>query len=89
MSYDLFDGIELPKRSARGPSAKYPFAEMPVNQSFFVTPNEGETVEKAVKRLAGSAARARKALGNDRKFAVRPSQHPSTLEACVGVWRTE
>lgn len=89
MSYDLFDGIELPKRGARGPSSKYPFSSMSVNQAFFVTPNADESVEKAVKRMAGSAARARKALGGDRKFAVRAAQHPSTLEQCVGVWRTE
>lgn len=88
MSYDLFDGIDIPKRTARGPSSKYPFAEMSAGQSFYVVPNEGETLEKALKRMTGSAARARKSLG-DRKFAVRMANHPSTLEPCVGVWRIE
>lgn len=88
MSYDLFDDIEMPKRVSRGPSSKYPFAEMSAGQSFYVVPNEGETLEKALKRMAGNAARARKSLG-DRKFAVRMANHPSTLEQCVGVWRIE
>ena len=88
MSYELFDDIEMPKRTARGPSSKYPFAEMSAGQSFYVVPNEGETLEKALKRMTGSAARARKSLG-DRKFAVRVATHPSTLEPCVGVWRIE
>ena len=61
---------------------------MAPGQSFFVTPNPGETNEKLQRRMTGSAARARKSLG-DRKFAVRMANHPSTLEPCVGVWRTE
>ena len=88
MSYDLFDGIDIPKRTARGPSSKYPFAEMSAGHSFYVVPKEGETLENALRRMSGNAARARKSLG-DRKFAVRKANHPSTLEPCVGVWRTE
>lgn len=88
MSYDLFDDIEMPKRVSRGRVSKFPFADMNVNQSFYVTPNAGVTLEKALKRVTGSAARARKSLG-DRKFAVRMANHPSTLEPCVGVWRIE
>lgn len=89
MSYDLFDGIEVPKRAARGPSSKFPFAGMNVGQAFFVVPSAEESLDKAVKRLSGSATRARKSIGDERKFVVRAAQHPSTLEQCVGVWRTE
>lgn len=88
MSYDLFDDIEMPKRVSRGPVSKFPFADMNVNQSFYVTPNAGETNEKLLRRMRSNAARARKSLG-DRKFAVRVTTHPSTQEPCVGVWRIE
>lgn len=88
MSYDLFDGVDLPKRPYRT-DAKYPFAGMAVNQSFFVPLKADDDHGKVLRRVAANAVRYRKVSGLDRKFTVRSTNHPGTGEACIGVWRTQ
>lgn len=87
MTYDVFSGIEIPKKSNRGAVAKYPTEALEVDQCFFDSIREEEDGPKAVKRMIGATQRIRK-LHPERKFSARVTLHPHTGEEVVGVWRT-
>lgn len=88
MSYDVFSGVDIPKKANRGATAKYPTEQLEVGQCFFEKIKEEEDGPKAVKRMIGATQRVRK-LHPDRKFSARATLHPHTGEEVVGVWRTE
>lgn len=86
MSFTVYSNVEIPKARQAGRTSKYPLGQMEVGQSFFVTPDDDETVEKAVSRVGGSTQRFR-LKNKDHKFSVRATVHPENGQAAVGVWR--
>lgn len=83
----IYTDAPLPARKTSAGSAKYPFAELKVNGSFFVELEKGETRKGVLSRLSANARRYAKE-NEGVKFAFRTS-HPDCLTDCVGVWRTQ
>lgn len=75
--------VPLPK-AARGPSTKYPFAQLGVGHSFYVP----RPADAAVDLKAALARMQRACVGANKQHA--PARFAARIEGDgVGVWRTE
>ena len=87
MSHVIYSDIPAPEPLTRvGAAAKYPTANLEIGQSFYEPAREGETLNKALKRVIGSSATVRKKYPQ-RKFASHITPHPETLDNVIGTWR--
>lgn len=95
MTYQLRNDIPAPeaRRSGRPASAKYPFVDMVVGQSFFeaVTAEEGKDIAEAqvavIERLRAASNRWKKATGHtSRSFRVDVYKD-NDGKHFVGCWR--
>lgn len=88
MTFQIEDGVPVPKRAAGRTGSKYPFGRLEVGQSFMVPvtqdpEDEGSTVEKRVGTLRSAIGAFCKRNPGHGKFSVR------LVEGGVRVWRTE
>ena len=83
MTYTIHTDVPMPK-SSRGPSAKYPFAQLGVGHSFYVPRPADATGD-----LKTALARLQRAcVGANKQHA--PARFAARIEGDgVGVWRTE
>lgn len=84
MEYTIEKNIPLPKRAR---TAKYPFADMQVGDSFLIEVAFEEMLPKVMRRMTSaktiSAAQLRKQRGDDTAFIV------AEVPEGVRVWRKE
>jgi hypothetical protein len=79
--YEIDAGVELPKRSRKSASWKYPLDALDPGESFLVPLEEGEAVPTVMSRLRGACAGAKKRADGSARFTVRE------VEGGVRVWR--
>jgi len=88
MAISIKSGIPVPKLFSMGrPAMLYPFAELMVSDSFFVTLAEGETEKQVLNRVRASAQRWKKTAAEGMKLRVTTQPDPDTGAPAVGVWR--
>lgn len=82
-TFTIRTDVPLPK-AARGPSSKYPFAQLGVGHSFFVP----RPADAAVDQKAALARMQRACVGANKQHA--PARFAARIENDgVGVWRTQ
>lgn len=88
MTYELENDVQIPPRTRKSQSWRYPFDGMEVGQSFFVSVEEHKDLDpdKLQLRLYGATNTAKKRLNH--KYKVRVVQDEE-LGLGVRVWRVE
>lgn len=77
--YKIEMGVPIPPRKTKRKGSKYPFADLKINESFFIEAADDEPVVKVMRRIVTTIGRISKTLGV--RFTVR------SYDNGVRVWR--
>ena len=85
MSIKIDKGVPIPKQTRRTPTFNYPFGEMDIGDSFFVTPDSQQTPEQLLARARHQYRNFAKQQDPEPKFTAKIAEENGVVG--VRVWK--